>query len=102
MSWSAVGIFLKLWGGYILAGAMVGGMFWFYDSWEDRGQKIKDQAAVIKSKDNVIELLKAKEKSEKEIDNDKDRRLAELAKNVQDRSLPVSPAVRSAIDSLYR
>lgn len=62
MTWNAVGLFLKLWGGYILAGILVGGMFWFYDSWEDRGKKIKDQAEVIKSKDNVIELLRAKEK----------------------------------------
>lgn len=102
MTLKAIGLFLKLWGGYILVASMVAGMLWFFHSWKERGETIKEQAAVIESKDNVIKLLKTREANERGITNDKDKRLAELAENVQDRSLPVSPAVRLAIDSLYR
>ena len=80
-----------------LSGALIVGLIWSY---VERGYKIDKLEASNKSKTAVIGLVTERGKDEKKITEGKDERIKELGKKIEDKTVPMSPAVRAAIDSL--
>lgn len=82
-----------------LAGVFATLFVWNYI---ERGRTIEDQRRAMASKDRVIDLVSDRSKNEEGITNAKDARIKKLDGAVADKRQPMSPAVRLAIDSLYR
>ncbi len=94
-------LFLRKYWAHILLVVMTAAVCWFIWSWYERGKDIKELKASAESKDAVIDLTSERQVREVEIGNETDKRIEALEQNHSGDTTRMSPAVRSAIDSLY-
>lgn len=90
---------LKYWtqiASFVAGAALVGSVWAFIE----RGEIIDALTASNKSKTAVITVVQKKATKEKEITDDREKRIERLEQVVKDHNAPMSPAVRAAIDSL--
>lgn len=106
--WTAVKFFLKDHWQVIIGGVVGVCIALFVWSWDARGKKIdslKDDITTLqqelKNKQAVIDLMNKRQLREVEINNETNERLEHLEQVVPDNGTPMSPALRTAIDSLY-